>query len=98
MALIHEILHLMIVVYRQQSNPTVLTRALDYLTEQLEAEPVNETLVTFVDEFPAMPIYHGRQTVKEFLAAETGDDPDHGIALEVMLLLWLTNINPAYSP
>ncbi len=29
MALIHEILHLMIVAYRQQRNPTVLTRALE---------------------------------------------------------------------
>lgn len=98
MALIHEILHLMIVVYRQQRNPTVLTRALDYLNEQLEAEPVDETLVTFEGEFPAMPIYRGQQTVDEFLAGETGGDPNRGVALEEMLLLWLTNINPAYSP
>jgi glycosidase len=98
MALIHEILHLMIVVYRQQQNPTVLTRALDYLAEQLEAEPVDETLVTFGDEFPAMAVYRGQQTVEQFLAAETGGDPNRGVALEEMLLLWLTNINPAYSP
>jgi len=98
MALIHEILHMMIVVYRQQTNPTVLTKALDYLTTQLEAEPVDETLLTFEGEFPAMAVYRGQQTVEEFLAAETGGDPNRGVALEEMLLLWLTNINPAYSP
>ncbi len=98
MALIHEVLHLMIVAYRQQQNPTVLTRALDYLAEQLDAEPVDETLVTFEGEFPAMPVYRGQQTVAEFLAGETGGDPNRGVALEEMLLLWLTNINPAYSP
>jgi glycosidase len=97
MALIHEILHLMIVAYRQQRNPTVLTRALDYLTEQIEEQPVEETLVTFEDEFPAMSVYRGQQTVAEFLAGETGGDPNRGVALEEMLLLWLTNINPAYS-
>jgi hypothetical protein len=45
-----------------------------------------------------MPIYRGEQTVEEFLAAQTGGDPNRGVALEEMLLLWLTNINPAYSP
>jgi glycosidase len=98
MALIHEILHLMIVAYRQQRNPAVLTRALDHLTTQLDEQPVEETLVTFEGEFPAMSIYRGEQTVEEFLAAQTGGDPNRGVALEEMLLLWLTNINPAYSP
>ncbi len=98
MALIHEILHLMIVAYRQQRNPTVLTRALDHLTTQLDEQPVEKTLLTFEGEFPAMPIYRGEQTVEEFLAAQTGGDPNRGVALEEMLLLWLTNINPAYSP
>jgi glycosidase len=98
MALIHEILHLMIVAYRQQRNPTLLTRALDHLSAQMEEQPVDETLATFEDEFPAMSIYRGQQTVDEFLAAETGGDSNRGVALEEMLLLWLTNINPAYSP
>jgi glycosidase len=98
MALIHEIQHLMIVAYRQQRNPTVLVKALDYLNAQIEEQPVEETLATFEDEFPAMPIYRGQQTVDEFLAAETGGDSNRGVALEEMLLLWLTNINPAYSP
>ncbi|HNS01564.1 MAG TPA: alpha-amylase family glycosyl hydrolase [Anaerolineae bacterium] len=98
MAMIHEILHLMLVAYRQQRNPTVLTRALDYLNEQIDQAPVDETLQTFEGEFPAMPIYRGQITVEQFLAGETGNDPNRGIALEEMLLLWLTNINPAYSP
>ena len=76
----------------------MLTKALDYLTEQLEAEPVDETLLTFEGEFPAMAIYRGQQTVARVPGGETGGDPNRGVALEEMLLLWLTNINPAYSP
>lgn len=63
----------MIVAYRQQRNPTVLVElALHYLNAQIEEQPVEETLATFEDEFPAMPIYRGQQTVDEFLVAETG--------------------------
>ena len=98
MALIHEILHLMIVSYRQQRNPGVFEDALAYLSETLEAQPVDQTLTTFEGEFPAMPVYRGEETVEAYLTGETGGDPNRHIALEEMLLLWLSNINPAYSP
>ena len=98
MALIHEILHLMIVSYRQQRNPGVFEDALTYLSETLEAQPVDQTLTTFEGEFPAMPVYRGEETVEAYLTGETGGDPNRHIALEEMLLLWLSNINPAYSP
>ncbi len=98
MALIHEILHLMIVTYRQQTNPGALQDALEHLDETLDTTPVQTTLTEFVDDFPAKPVYKGEVTVPEFLASDTAGDPNSQVALEEMLLLWLSNTNPAFEP
>ncbi|MFZ2488926.1 MAG: alpha-amylase family glycosyl hydrolase [Anaerolineae bacterium] len=98
MALIHEVLHLMIVAYRQEQDPAVLVKALDYLNERLDEQDFDASLLTFEEEFPVMQVYLGEETPEEYLEGETGGDPNRGITLEEMLLLWLTNINPAYAP
>ncbi|MCB0203703.1 MAG: alpha-amylase [Anaerolineae bacterium] len=98
MALIHEILHLMIVTYRQQTNPGALRDALEHLDETLSAEPVETTLTEFVDDFPAQTVYKGEITVPDYLASDTAGDPNPQVSLEEMLLLWLSNTNPAFEP
>ena len=98
MALIHEILHLMVVAYREQTNPSALGDALEHLDETLETTPVQNTLSEFVDEFPAQPVYKGEVTVPQFLSSDTAGDPNPQVALEEMLLLWLSNSNPAFEP
>ncbi|MCB0201625.1 MAG: alpha-amylase, partial [Anaerolineae bacterium] len=98
MALIHEILHLMVVSYRQQKNPGALKDALDHLDETLSAEPVETTLTEFVDDFPAQTVYKGEITVPDYLASDTAGDPNPQVSLEEMLLLWLSNTNPAFEP
>ncbi len=98
MALIHEVLHLMIVAYRQQQDPELLDKALAYLDETLDDVALDDTLLTFGDDFPVMAVYRGELSPEEFLTGETGGDSNRGITLEELLLLWLTNINPAYAP
>ena len=98
MALIHEVLHLMILNYRSEHHPQALHEALAFLDESLEPEPVKDTLTEFVADFPAKPVYKNELTAPEFLQRTTGEDPNSVVALEEMMLLWLANANPAFSP
>jgi glycosidase len=98
MALIHEILHLMIVAYRQQRKPTVLSEAAAYLDENLGEDQVTAALLRFEDEFPALSVYRGEIKPSDYLAARTDQDSNRDVLLEEALLLWLANANPAYSP
>ncbi len=98
MALIHELLHLVILIYRERQNPQIWQHALEELAEQLETGPVEDTLVRFVDDFPAVSVYRGKQEPEAYLEGETGEDPNRHVTLEEMLLLYLENSNPAFSP
>lgn len=98
MGLIDEILHMVIQLYRQQVNPKVMQEALDWLGKQLSKEALNDTLLQFVIEFPPLPVYRRAMSPQEYLNSDSDGVPNQQIALEEMLLLWLANANPAFSP
>jgi len=98
MGLIDEILHHVVEQYRQQRNPDALAKALTWLDDHIGAEAVEATLYQFTAEFPPMAVYRGQQSVDEYLSGETNHIPHRQIALEEMLMLWLANANPAFSP
>ncbi len=102
LGLIDEILHLIIRQHEKQ-NPGVMTRALESLQSNLGAR-LEETLFKFTDEFPPMPVYRGEMTVQGYLSLTPAPLPNLGegreawvraITLEEMLLLNITNNNPA---
>ena len=98
MGLIDEILHYVVGLYRQQKNSQIMAEALDWLERNLGQEGVDIALRKFTEEFPALTVYRRELGVVEYLAGETGGVPNRQIALEEMLLLWLSNANPAFSP
>src|SRR4051812_14943395 len=98
MGLIDEILHLMVENYRQQMNPNVMSEALAALDEQFGQEALDDVIVRFGDEFPALTVYRREQTLDEWLGGQTGGVSNREVALEEMLMLWLANVNPAFSP
>lgn len=98
MGLIDEILHYIVGLYRQQKNPAAMRQALDWLVERLGQEAVDRTLRRFVDEFPPLAVYRGEIDTDAYLQGETAGTPNREIALEEMLMLWLDNLNPAFSP
>src|SRR3954447_10732047 len=98
MGLIHELTHYMFRAYREQHNPQLLTQTLGWLNAQLGADAVDAALMRFAVEFPALTVYRREHNAEEYLAAETGGTPNREIALEEMLMLWLENVNPAFSP
>ncbi len=98
MGLIDEILHMVVHLYRQQINPLVMQEALDWLYGMIGKDAVDDTLLQFIQEFPPLVIYRGGMSPKEYLESEHEGSSNRLVALEELLLLWLANVNPAFSP
>lgn len=97
LGLIHEITHYIFQLYREQ-QPSVLHDALEWLKSSVGAAALDTTFLNFIDQFPPLLVYRGEQTREEYLAGETNELPNRQVLLEEMLMLWLTNRNPACAP
>jgi hypothetical protein len=92
MGLIDEILHILIRQYEMQ-NPGVMARALDRLTGD-----VKSAMLKFTTDFPPQPVLHGKSTAGEYLNGSTAGRPHRQSTVEEMLVLFITNRNPAVQP
>ncbi len=98
LGLMDEIMHHMLALYRRQKNPAVLQQALDYLGKRIGEEAVSRALRTFTQEFPPLAVYLREQSMDDWFAGNTEGLPNAAVALEEMLLLWVTNQNTAAYP
>ncbi len=98
MGLIDEMLHYMARQYRLQVNPQALDKALVWLDAKLGKEKVDNALRRFTDEFPPLAVYIEESTIDEYLWGRTDGLLNRQIALEELLMLWLANVNPAFTP
>ena len=102
--LINEIFHLVIMLYDQYCKHNVpmeervMEKALKWIEDHVGKETVDKTLIYFTNEFPVFEVYKGAVTPQKYLLEKTGDIPNAEIVLERILLLWLTNKNPACDP
>ena len=94
--LIHEILHLVLITYRQQRGG-FSPQLLEQLSGTVGQDALERTLQCFVEVFPASSVYRGEQTPEAYLDGSTDGTPHRFVALEEMLLLSLSNQNPAYE-
>ncbi len=96
LGLIDEIQHAVIDVYRRRVGMDLNAAAYLWLEKQLGTKSVDEALEAFCVEFPPADVYQGRMTAQEYLS-ET--NPKGRInryeVIEEILLLWITNRNPA---
>jgi hypothetical protein len=97
MGLIDELSHAMVARYRKEIDPSVLTDAVRWLTGLSNPAEVERLLLAFTEQFPNVAVYRKEQTAAEWLAGTTDGLPNHEAALEELLLLWLANINPAFT-
>ncbi len=97
MGLIDEILHILIRQYELQ-NPGVMQRALHQAREQMGAQAFEQAQLRFLAEFPPLAVYHNRLTEADYLNGETAGRPHRQTTLEEMLILNVTNQNPAVQP
>jgi glycosidase len=98
MGLIDEILHYVVGLYRNEQNPRVMQQALEALYGKLGKQKVDETLRKFADEFPVLSVYRGEVDLDSHLEGETAGIPHRLVVLEEMMMLWLANLNSAFSP
>ncbi len=93
MGLIDEVLHGVLLEYRENHAPRLWQEALEALRTQYGTR-LEATLARFAQEFPPTPVYKGQQKLGDYLANPANKE----ILLEEMLLLWLENNNPAFTP
>lgn len=97
LGLIHEILHAVLQTYRTRHSG-VMAEAVSAVETTLGAGAVEDTLRTFIDQFPPLTVYHGQETTDQYLNGATDGVPNRELLLEELLLIWLQNQNPAASP
>ena len=97
MGFIDEILHYIVGLYRNEKNPKVMLQALDWLNEKIGRSKVDEALQKFADEFPPIAVFRREVDLIPYLEGETAGIPHRLMVLEEMLMLWLANLNPAFS-
>ena len=97
MGLIDEASHVLMARYREQFDPAVMTRALEWFSGQVGAEALGKLLLTFVEEFPGTAVMRGEMTPRQWLAGKTEGTSHWAVALEELLLLWTANRNEAFQ-
>ena len=97
--LLDELLHLVLEIYRERINANIMAEAFAFLGTRVQGgeEALNKTLLHFAKDFPALSVYKGEQAAENYLNETTDNRPNRDIVLEELLLLWLSNENPALT-
>jgi glycosidase len=98
MGLIDEILHYVVGLYSEQVQPQVFKKALQEIDKEIGSAGLKKTLLRFCIDFPAIPVYTEQVHAEEYLLSTSQGISNREIILEELLLLWLANMNPAFSP
>jgi glycosidase len=98
MGLIDEILHHVVALYVAQARPGAFAEFLVEAERLAGATEVRKALARFCRDFPPQAVYQERVAPDEYLLGTTQGIANRETVLEEMLLLWLANVNPAFSP
>jgi glycosidase len=97
MGLLDEINHVIIRMYEQLENPGVMQRAYQFLKKNIGEEKLDFALQQFLTSFPPASVYKQQLTVEQYFLTSTDGKLNKEIALEEMMMLFLSNFNPACS-
>ena len=98
MALIDEILHDVARLFRESTAPDSFTTAHADLERALGRPSLDALLLAFVDKFPPLSVYEGREGAAVWLAGTADGVSNRELAVEELVLLRLANENPAFTP
>lgn len=90
LGLIDEIQHILIRQYEIENRISVQSATRD-LERTIGSDNFSKSLITFMDEFPPVPVYQGSITPEDYLEK----DGNKGTVLEEMFLVHITNTNSA---
>lgn len=97
MGLIDEIMHMMIRQYETQ-NPGIFMRLVHQMEASLGKVQFEQSQLRFLDEFPPVAVYQKQIWPGDYLNAYSQGRSNRQSTLEEMLLLHITNLNPAVQP
>src|SRR6056297_2404535 len=95
LALLHEISHHVVHLYIEEHGSDIFTQLEQHLREELGDQQVEHSLTAMLDHYPPAPVYSGNESAEEHLHKADQQRPNTEIYLEEMLLVWLSNLNPA---
>ncbi|QNI34273.1 alpha-amylase [Alloacidobacterium dinghuense] len=98
MGLIDELSHALVARYRKEIDPFLHAEAIRWFSSKVDAVSLEQLLIAFVEQFPNVAVYRGELTAQQWLNGTTDGMPNREAALEEMMLLWLANTNPAFTP
>ena len=97
MGLIDEIMHIVIRQYEIQ-NPGIMARAVTRMENSLGKVGFEQAQLKFLDEFPPVAVYQKQVWASDYLNAYSSGRSNRQSTLEEMLILHVTNLNPAVQP
>ena len=98
LGLIDEIFHLIVSEYLQECGQSIRGSLYLELLTKIGSEKLDATLVQFTQLFPPVAVYQGQLSAQEYLAVATTGVPNRETTLDEIMMLWLTNMNPAADP
>ncbi len=96
-ALLHGVTQFVFRLYCEQRNPQILHLASDWLDERFGRVALDELLTRFLDEFPPQSVYKHTTDNVTYLKGSTDGKSNREIVLEEILMLWISNSNPAFA-
>ncbi|MGO9481474.1 MAG: alpha-amylase family glycosyl hydrolase, partial [Candidatus Kryptoniota bacterium] len=98
MGVYHEVVHFVINSYVSQVNPAAFLRLENWLRKNIGAAELERSTRKFVELFPATPVYRGEEAAENYLSRSVGTLPNRHVAMTELILLWLENRNPSFTP
>ncbi len=95
LGLIDEIMHYVFKTYREQKNPDVLGKLQISLIGTFGEKAVDHLLMEFCSEFPPVSVYAKEMDIETYLAGTENGVSNRLNTLEEIIVLWVTNRNPA---
>ncbi|MEA4812002.1 MAG: alpha-amylase family glycosyl hydrolase [Anaerolineaceae bacterium] len=98
LATIESIFHHVLTEYYAENGASLRTNLYADLAEKIGKKSLDDSIQQFLELFPPQPVYEKKISLKEYLNSESEGIPHKEIALEEMLMDWLSNQNPAAEP
>ncbi|MHA1104613.1 MAG: alpha-amylase family glycosyl hydrolase [Promethearchaeota archaeon] len=99
MALIYKIQEHVFELYKNETkSPVLMDDLFNHLNKKFNVKEIDETLKTYIDEFPPESVYNKNLSPIEYLNSVTGETNNRALILEEFIPLWLENNNPSFNP
>ncbi len=96
--LIDDILHHLIRLYQEERVPQLSSILQNALENGHQLDELNHLLEGLVTGYPPSKVFSSEETPTSFLKSETDGFANHELALEDLILVWISTLNSAKKP